>query len=323
MEKNYAPVIIFAYKREEHLKQVMKALKRCELADKTEVFVFIDGPKTENDQEAVKKVQEYAESLYEEKWFLTLNIEKSEINKGLSKSIIGGVTKVINQYKKVIVLEDDIIVKSNFLVYMNKALDFYEKNKSIWSISGFTPQLKSLKTLDDFIYKNYRGSCWGWASWADRWNQIDWEVKDYKSFMFNTKKRRMFNRGGNDLSRMLDAFMVGKISSWAVRWNYMQSKLGMFSIAPRVSLCSNVGFDGSGENCGKMKNDSEELLEADSIGEFHELKIDKKIISEFKQYYDTLYSLKLRLKKKVVSFARRMRYIFKNRVKREKIKNIC
>lgn len=307
MEQNYAPVVIFAYKREEHFRQVIEALSKCNLAKNTEVFIYIDGPKKEADTDAVQAVRSYAETIKDKQLFQDIYVEASIQNKGLSASIIGGVDKIINQYGKVIVLEDDIVVKKEFLEFMNGALNYYEQKKNIWAISAYTMPLQCLKNLDDFIYANYRANCWGWASWADRWNGIDWQVMDYKQFVFNRKQRKGFNRGGNDLSRMLDAYMMGDIDSWAVRWNYAQFKKKMLAIAPKVSLCTNTGFDGSGENCGVKQQKKEKEMQM-SIGSFHEVTVKPQILEEFKKHYDTLYPVKLRVKKQMLSIWRRVRW---------------
>lgn len=48
------------------------------------------------------------------KGFKSIHYTFSENNKGLADSIIGGVSQVINQYGKVIILEDDIVLSNNF-----------------------------------------------------------------------------------------------------------------------------------------------------------------------------------------------------------------
>ena len=61
-----------------------------------------------------------------------------KINKGLAKSIIDGVSNMLNRYSRVIVLEDDLRTTPNFLDFMNQSLDFYENNRAIQSVSGYS-----------------------------------------------------------------------------------------------------------------------------------------------------------------------------------------
>gem|GEM_PF-5972555 len=44
------------------------------------------------------------------------------------------------------------------------------------------------------IYFNYRPSSWGWATWKNKWGNIDWEIKDFKTFIQDKNKQKQFNR---------------------------------------------------------------------------------------------------------------------------------
>ena len=62
---------------------------------------------------------------------------------------------------------------------------YYESDERIWSISGHTHELESLKTYDKDIYLNCRASSNGWGTWLDRWDMTDWDVKDYRNILFD------------------------------------------------------------------------------------------------------------------------------------------
>ena len=62
-------------------------------------------------------------------------LEKKNI--GTASNIIQGVSKILKAKKKVIVLEDDLIVSKNFLKYMNDNLEKYKNYKKVWHISGW------------------------------------------------------------------------------------------------------------------------------------------------------------------------------------------
>jgi hypothetical protein len=167
----------------------------------------------------------------------------------LANSIISGVTQVIEQYGKVIVLEDDLLTSPNFLDYMNQALSFYEKKERVLSISGFSfPNCITNDNINDVAF-GYRASSWGWGTWKNRWEKIDWEVLDYHSFKWNIIRRFKFNRAGSDMSYMLSKQMNGKINSWAIRFCYHQSKFDMVDVFPKISKVINIGFGEGAENC--------------------------------------------------------------------------
>ena len=107
---------------------------------------------------------------------------------------------------------------------MNGALDYYKNVPNIWSISGYSFPMKSLKNYPHDVFYSYRGSSWGWATWLDRWVKTDWEVKDYEKMMQDKEWLNRFKRGGADLPGMLGLQMEGKNITWAVLWVFTQSK---------------------------------------------------------------------------------------------------
>ncbi|HET6559122.1 MAG TPA: hypothetical protein VFG54_17505 [Prolixibacteraceae bacterium] len=139
-------------------------------------------------------------------------------------------------------MEDDLVTSKNFLDFMNQAIDFYATNEKIFSISGYSMNLPSLKMLDEDFYFGYRASSWGWGTWKNRWETIDWEVRDYSNFIWNPFKQIKFMRAGSDMPYMLWKQMNGKIDSWAIRWCYDQFKKELFTVYPAKSKLVNIGI---------------------------------------------------------------------------------
>ena len=126
---------------------------------------------------------------------------------------------------------------------MNQALDEYEETKNVFSISGYSLNLMSASYPSETTYFLNRSWSWGWATWKDRWSEVDWDVKDYSSFRSNWSKRRQFAQAGSDLNRMLRQQMEGKLDSWAIRWFYHQYKVKGLTLYPVHSKVQNIGFD--------------------------------------------------------------------------------
>ena len=134
-----SPVVLFVYNRPEHTKKTIEALQQNHLASESNLYIFSDGCKNENDKIRVEKVREFIQSV---KGFKSVSITQREKNLGLANSVITGVSDVINKFGKVIVLEDDLVISPYFLQYMNKALDFYEKEEQVISIHGYIYPVK-------------------------------------------------------------------------------------------------------------------------------------------------------------------------------------
>jgi len=275
-------VILFTYRRVPD--KTIESLLKNSLAKESELFIFSDGYKNEIDKKDVLEVRQYLKTI---DGFKNISIYESRKNKGLANSIIAGVTKIINEYEKVIVLEDDLIVSSDFLDYMNEALAFYKDDKKIWSISGYTPNLKCLKDYDKDVYLSVRANSWGWATWKDRWDSIDWEIKDWKEFKKDKKAVEKFNLGGNDMYKMLELQMLGKIDSWAIRWCYNQFKQNKYTVYPKYSKIINNGFaDEKAQHNSGQKWDKFDVALCNKKLRFEKISIvNKQILKEFKDLY--------------------------------------
>ena len=295
----FAPVVLFVYNRLDHTANVIQSLSGNLLAGETDLYVFSDAAKSDSGKAKVNQVREYIHQTDWHKNFKSVTIVQAERNKGLAKSIIEGVSSLIEKHGRVIVVEDDLMLSPSFLQYMNGALDFYQDVPEIWSISGYSFPMKSLKKYDHDVFYSYRGSSWGWATWADRWKMVDWEVKQFPELMGDKEWMKRFNRGGNDLVNMLRLQVEGKIDSWAIRWCFTESNLNMYTVYPKVSYVQNDGCDGSGTHSGKNDAYNTELQEENRECRFEKLKIDRKIAKEFyRKYSDTLgKKIKRNLKK--------------------------
>lgn len=236
------PVVLFCYNRPAALQETIVHLQRNFLASVTDLYIFSDAAKTEKDLEAVTAVRTYLSTIH---GFNSVSIEYAEKNRGLAASVIGGVSAVLEEHDAVIVLEDDLVTSPNFLRYMNSALHEYQNHPLVLSISGYTIPLKAKAGYPYDVYLTARASSWGWATWRNRWNRVDWEVKDYAQFSRDLHAQKQFNAMGSDLSSMLRKQQDGKISSWAIRWCYHQFKENLYSVYPLLSKVQNIGFGGT------------------------------------------------------------------------------
>lgn len=298
-----APVVIFVYARPIHTVKTIESLAKNVGADKTDVFIFCDLAKTEKAQESVRLVREYIDKLEDRNLFKSLHIVKAPENKGLANSVISGVTQILQQYDKVIVLEDDLVSAPDFLQYMNEALGFFKNDNRIWSICGYTFEMNLPTDYKHDIYLSYRGGSWGWATWRERWQMVDWDVADYDTFKHDIKLRAQFNRGGRDLADMLDAQMGGKIDSWAIRWCYSQSMHNMFTVYPTLSRIKNIGLDGSGTHSGVSFKYDTPLSDGLNQCRFGRIEPDRRIVKMFRDHFGNEFDyFVLNLKKCIKRF---------------------
>lgn len=251
-----APIVLFVYNRTEHTRRTTEALLKNSLAANSSLFVFSDGPKNVNDEVKVRAVRDLVTSI---KGFSKIEIVFRDKNLGLANSVISGVSEVFKFNDRVIVIEDDVLTSPSFLSFMNKALQFYREEKQVFSLSGYPYPVQIPESYRKDVFISYRASSWGWATWKNRWEKVDWDVKDFRNFISDKKAQELFNRGGDDLTPMLKAQLKGLVDSWAIRWSYAHFKNDGFCLYPTTPLCKNIGTDRSGTHSSSSKKLSVKL----------------------------------------------------------------
>lgn len=241
-----SPIVVFAYNRPDHLRQTLTALADADLARDSRVRVYADGPRNEAAREGVAAVRAVLDDAVWRTRFGTFEVVASDENKGLAKAIIGGVSEVVEQAGRVIVLEDDLIVSRDFLRFMNDALDFYEADQTVGSISGFCPLKAPPPGYTADVLRVPRNCSHGWATWADRWRQVDWTAAGAEQLRRDPVLRRRFNSAGADRLDRLRRQLLGRINSWSIRFGLWQVLAGVDTIYPVRNHVRNEGFDGSG-----------------------------------------------------------------------------
>jgi len=244
-----APIVLFAYNRPVHIQKTLDALAANPLASESELIIFSDSPKN---QQALEGVQAVRALIKKTQGFKSVNIIERDKNFGLANSIIDGVTSIVDQYGKLIVLEDDLVTSPFFLTYMNDGLKLYGNDDRVASIHSYIYPVK--KELPDYFF--LRGAdCLGWATWKRAWDIFNPDAQ----FLLNEIKKKnldkLFNFNNSyDYTGMLKAQLEGKVSSWAVRWYASAFLADKYTLYPGTSFVNHIGFDGSGTNCGDSGN---------------------------------------------------------------------
>jgi len=238
----YSPIVLFVYDRPWHTKKTIEALQNNELASESELFIYADNAKNKKINNQVLKVRKYIKKI---EGFKNVTIIEREKNWGLSKSIIDGVTKVINKYGRVIVMEDDLVVSPYFLMYMNASLCKYVDEVKVIQIAGYMFPL-NIDINEDALFLPLTSS-WGWASWKRAWDLFDINATSYEQLKNDSLLRERFNlNGAYDYFSMLEGQLAGKLDSWAIRFYLTAFISDALTLYPRETLVINNGFDGSG-----------------------------------------------------------------------------
>lgn len=255
--KKIAPICISTYTRLEHLRKTIGALQNNQLADHSRLFIFSDAARP-GDEHKVELVRSYLETI---EGFLSLHIIKRKTNNRVFNNR-DGLRQVMAEHGHFIFLEEDILTAPGFLTFMNEALEYYENDKNVLSITGYCPpiNISDRYRKDYFTLKRFSG--WGFASWREKFelDRIKPAQKDLAEFFINRDDIRRFSDNGPDMLPMLRRVAAQEIDALDVNLMFYQFKHGLCTIYPRKSLTQNIGHDGTGEHCVKTSRFQNESL---------------------------------------------------------------
>lgn len=251
-----APITLFTYARSVHARRTVEALLKNPEAASHDLIVFSDSARSPEMQSAVDEVRAYLATI---SGFRTVTINHRPHSFGLARSIIEGVTQVLSEHERIIVLEDDMVTSPHFLAYMNEALDRFAGDERVISIHGYVYPVH--QTLPEAFFLP-GADCWGWATWRRGWHLFD---SDGQVLLDELKRRNLLKAfdfdGAYPYSKMLEGQIKGTNDSWAVRWYASAFLAGKLTLYPGRSLVHNIGNDGSGTHCGDDTSLDAELSE--------------------------------------------------------------
>ncbi|TCO90472.1 glycosyl transferase family 2 [Chthoniobacter flavus] len=246
----FAPVVLFAYNRPDHVRATLESLAANAGAGETPLYIHCDGAKPQAGGEERERVNQVRKVIREKQWCGRVTIVESETNRGLADSIVQGVQDVLTRHGSVIVLEDDLLLAPGFLCYMNEALRCYENDADVMHVSGYMFPV-SVELPETFFLQ--LTSCWGWATWRRAFTQFEPDARKLLAGLEERGLVRTFNfEEGYDYAGQLRANAVGTLRTWAVRWYASVLLRGGLALFPRQTLVENTGFDGSGANCKSL-----------------------------------------------------------------------
>lgn len=313
------PIALFVYNRPWHTLQTLEALAQNEGANQSHLVIFSDGAKDASNKLEVEAIREVRTLIREKQWCSSVQIIERQDNWGLAQNIISGVTQLVQDFGKVIVLEDDIVTSQYFLKYMNDALNIYEKEEKVMHISGYMYPVPEPLPQTFFIYP---ASCWGWATWERAWKNYNDNAGELMETLRREKRISEFDfyNSFNHYEQLL-ANADGVLHTWAVKWYASIFINDGLSLHPYPSLVQNIGLDGSGTNIKTPMMAYNVALSGQKIESFsRDISLSSEVIDIIREYftgsrkYKSIYGIYLRrcLSRLIPGFARKYNVIKKH-----------
>jgi hypothetical protein len=267
----------------------LETLASNELAAASTLYIYSDGPKENASPDLLRRIADIRKLIRSRQWCKEVVLFESEKNKGLARSVTEGVTAVLNQHGKAIVIEDDVLLSRHFLSYMNRALDRYADNAKVGSIAGWN-YFCSGKLTDNFFFR--LPDSVSWAVYARSWKLFEPDIDKILTTIEQRQLTSTLNVGDAvDLIKTLQQQKERMVDSWAVKWTASCIINGLLTLYPSVSLTKHMGY---GETSTHCKDDFDEFNYKLRVAQ-HEIQLTEIPVEENEKavrYYQNFYRLR-------------------------------
>ena len=209
------------------------------------VYISIDAARNNLDEPYVQECISLAKTFSKEHsrvGAVKLLIHNS--NLGCKEAVRSAIDWGFETEDRLIILEDDISYREEFLVTMDDWLEKFDHVKEIFHLNGYNPLPKRREV--NFSYLSRYTHVWGWATWKDRWSFYDRELETWGG----GDLRLLPGLLGQDLSDDFLEYWNGQLlacsrglDTWDVQWLYSQWRYGGFALTPGRRMTGNIGFD--------------------------------------------------------------------------------
>lgn len=255
MEKYNVPILLICFKRYDKTLEVLNSIKQIK---PSKLYVSIDGARNEKEKIEVDKVASIFDNYID--WNCKPIIRKNRTNQGCKYGVYNAINWFFEHEEMGVILEDDIVPYQQFYPYCEELLIKYKDDKRIGAISGWSYFYNKEPNKYDYTYYfSHIQSSWGWATWRDRWDMID---LDLKNVSFEEIEKKLLNDNVSKEIINFYKFIYNKKWCFDTTWDYqfllsVLMKNNMYCIQPIKRFVKNIGdIDGTHptlENLNKSK----------------------------------------------------------------------
>lgn len=265
-------VLLITFNRLDYVKETLKAIS---VARPPRIYLASDGPRPHKvgEDKIVQEVRDYM--LSHINWPCEIHTRFLGTNSGGCKyGVSGAVSWFFNNEPEGIILEDDCVADPTFFTFCEELLEKYRENKKIWHIAGDAPIETDISASYYFAKIQH---CWGWASWADRWQYFSLDVSNYgekeiQKFSKTPIVQEYWRGILTDLKNNL-------IDTWDYQWTlHILANDGM-CINPAHNLISNIGEQGVHYN-GTTNELLKPTISISALKHPKKIKLNEKLINQ-------------------------------------------
>lgn len=252
-----APVLLLIYNRASTTQLVFDAIKKAKPA-KLFIAANAPNPAKPGDKEKSDNTRKIVDGI---DWDCEVKTYFREEHLSVGLSVSDSINWFFEHNAEGIILEDDCVPHPDFFTFASEMLLRYRDDKLVVSINGSNLGYTSSEGYS-FVFSTFM-NMWGWATWRDRANKIDYQMNEWKVipnktwWVYNHAKQYLFDADINWYRLWRDKFT--KVAAdpgftWDWQWMYHQLKNKQLSIVPAVNLISNIGFDADATHTVETSN---------------------------------------------------------------------
>jgi len=238
---NNPPILLLGYNRHDLLEKRVNEVSKMEVE---KIYISIDGGIESHKPEMndlILKIPNLFSS------YVKVEITHHEKNLGLTKHFTSAITKILEENENIIVVEDDIVLNSNFYKNITNGINLLEKIGANGLVSAFSPVNYS---GNYFLRNRWRKSiyfaCWGWGCSRETWRKYN---PDLSSLDINNTLRN--SRSWNSLSDWQKNIWRSRFKrvqldisyTWDIQMQFASFLNDFTNIAPLYKFASNEGFN--------------------------------------------------------------------------------
>jgi hypothetical protein len=179
-------------------------------------------------------------------WACDLEVWAREANAGIATAIPEAVSRALMEFDRVFVIEDDVSVGPQAYEFMCRALDHWQTESTVSSVSAYNMvPVDHLSRPDDPVRLSRVMSSYVWGTWRERWTAYDpemtWFAEQSLSDLTKFFGSRVVAMRWRQHHRMVAS---GLVDSWAYRWVMSTWAKSGTSVVPNRNLIDYCGVVG-------------------------------------------------------------------------------
>tara|TARA_A100001035_G_scaffold268997_1_gene254535 strand:- start:405 stop:1346 length:942 start_codon:yes stop_codon:yes gene_type:complete len=236
------PILITIWRRPKETNEVIKAIRKVK---PKKLFIACDGPRKGNNKEfdnvqkTIELCKEKIDWDCEVKWLI------SKENLGCKIGVVRAINWFFENVEEGIIMEDDNVAHPDFFMFCQELLKKYKFDKRVWSISGSNNQDGIIRG-DGSYYFGKTPLVWGWATWKDRWNEYDVDMKKWpdlkaKNYLDDIFKDKIEMKYW--LTIFDNFYETSEPDTYDYQWVFTCLINNGLVIIPNKNLINNIGFN--------------------------------------------------------------------------------